>query len=83
MGTLSLALMDKGDSITVKGLPQDVKITNVDNAPVFTYDNPVLVAPLDNPKAVTKVKLQFEMGDSNWDTDSCYAQPTVRTILQC
>lgn len=74
--------MDKGDTITIKGLPQDIKITNVDNAPVFTYNNPEPVEPLNNPKAVTKVKLEFEMGDSKWDTDSCWATKIVRNASE-
>jgi len=72
ISTLTYAHMDKGDSITVKG-PSDITITNVDNAPVFNYDIPDLKAPLDNPNAFTKVKLQFKMGDTTWDTGDCGA----------
>lgn len=70
--------MDKGDSITVNG-PQDITITNVDNAPAFTYDKPDLVAPLDNPDTDTKVQLKFKIEgtDTTWTTANCSAQSVV------
>jgi hypothetical protein len=72
------AHMDKGDSITVNG-PQQITITNVDNAPAFNYDIPELKEPLNNPDTSTKVKLQFEIKDTNvkWDTDACWASSVV------
>jgi len=78
IATLKNAHMDKGDSITVNG-PPDITITNVDNAPVFNYDIPVLKEPLNNPDTLTKVKLQFEIKDTNvkWDTDDCWASSVV------
>lgn len=79
MGTLKYAFMDKGDSITVKGLAQDITITNVDNAPVFNYDIPALKAPLDTTGAFTKVKLNFQMGDVKWDTSACGADNVAFT----
>jgi len=71
VSTLKHAFMDEGGSITVKGPSQDIKITNKKNTPVFDYSKPDLVAPLDNQDAETKVLLNFEMGDTTWDTSSC------------
>jgi len=70
IATATGQVMDKGQSITVNG----ITITNVDNAPVFDYDVPELVAPLADPaNGITKVELQFEMGSTNWTTADCGA----------
>jgi len=73
--------MDKGQSITVSsGVPNAITITNVDNAPVFDYDEAVLVAPLDGVgNGLTKVDLSFEIKDTgvNWTTADCGAGNTI------
>ena len=73
VGTATFVPMDKGQSITVTG-PPTVTITNVDNAPVFTYDIPELQAPIADPSnGLTKVQLKFESGNNTWTTDDCGA----------
>ena len=59
--------------MTVTG-PPTVTVSNVDNAPVFTYDVPELQAPLDDPSnGFTKVELHFSSGGTNWTTSDCSA----------
>jgi hypothetical protein len=73
--------MDKGESITVTtGIPQPIKITNVDNAPPFDYDVQELQAPLDNPDVgMTKVQLTFEIEEAGlkWTTSDCSAGSVI------
>jgi hypothetical protein len=77
IATMQNAVMDKGESITVTtGIPQPIKITNVDNAPAFDYDVQVLQAPLNNPDpGLTKVQLTFEIEEAGlkWTTEDCSA----------
>lgn len=80
MATLTNAKMDKGESISVSWPPHTVNITNVDNAPVLTYDVPELRAPIAPfETGATKVKLQFQIPDAklNWTTDDCEASSVV------
>jgi hypothetical protein len=81
IATVKNAVMDKGESITVtSGIPQPIKITNVDNAPPFDYDIQVLQAPLDNPDVgMTKVQLTFEIEEAGlkWTTSDCSAGSVI------
>lgn len=66
--------MDKGKTITVQNPIGDIKVTNVDNTPVFPYILEELKAPLDDKwMGKTRVKLDFEMesADLKWSTDDC------------
>lgn len=70
VATAKNQIMDKGQSVTVNG----ITITNKDNAPVFDYDVQELRAPLSDPaNGVTKVELDFVMGDTKWTTADCWA----------
>jgi hypothetical protein len=72
VGTATFVSMDKGQSMTVTG-PPTVTVSNVDNAPVFTYDVPELQAPISDPSnGLTKVELSFESGNTTWTQDDCY-----------
>jgi hypothetical protein len=81
IATVKNAVMDKGESITVtSGIPQPIKITNVDNAPPFDYDIQLLQAPLDNPDVgMTKVQLTFEIEEAGlkWTTSDCSAGSVI------
>ncbi|XMA10901.1 hypothetical protein WAI453_003692 [Rhynchosporium graminicola] len=78
MAQLKMAKMDKGDSIAVSWPPHTINITNVDNAPVFTYNEPNLKAEFtDFEPGETKVALQFQVGTSKWTTDDCSASSVV------
>jgi len=80
IATMQNAVMDKGQSITVTGVPQAITITNVDNAAVFDYDVPELRAPITDPdNGLTKVQLDFEIKDAGlkWSTDDCYAGSVI------
>ena len=72
IATMKNAHMDKGQNITIQTPIQAVTISNIDNAPVFTYDEPVLVAPLNDPaNGITKVELAFQVGATNFTTADC------------
>ncbi|KAH8593810.1 hypothetical protein B0O99DRAFT_626225 [Bisporella sp. PMI_857] len=74
IATLKHVPMPKGGSVTVPSPAKAITITNVDNAPVFTYDEPVIKAPFLDPKTgVTNVELKFEIKDGNvtWTSDDC------------
>ena len=59
--------------MTVTG-PPDVTVSNIDNAPVFTYDKPELEAPIADPNnGFTKVDLHFSSGNTNWTIADCSA----------
>lgn len=68
--------MDKGQNATIPSPAGDITITNVDNAPVFTYDEPVLVAPISDPEnGYTKTVLNFDIPSAkvNFTTENCGA----------
>lgn len=73
--------MDEGQSINITALSEPITITNINNAPVFDYDNHDLnnsiVALLTT--GVTKVELQFEMPSAGlkWTTSNCTAGSVV------
>jgi len=75
IGTMKNAHMDKGQTITVQNsVVGDISITNVDNAPVYTYILTELHAPLDDPAmGRTKVDLNFEIKSQGvkWTTADC------------
>lgn len=73
VGTATFVSMDKGQTMTVTG-PPTVTVTNVDNAPVYTYNEPELMAPLsDLANGLTKVELHFSSGNTNWTIADCGA----------
>jgi hypothetical protein len=74
IATVRNAQMGMGGSINITTLAQPITITNIDNAPVFTYNEPVLQAPLSDPSnGITKVQLRFDIPKANltWTTDDC------------
>jgi len=80
IGTITNAEMDKGQSITIQSSASALTITNVDNAPVFDYNDPLLNASISDPATgQTKVRLEFslESGNHTWSTDDCYAGSVV------
>jgi hypothetical protein len=78
IGKFKNQIMDKGQSVTLDVL-DGIKITNVDNAPPFNYDNATIIAPLSAPtNGLTKVDLAFEMGSTTWNTTSdCWPASVV------
>ncbi|KAH6718627.1 hypothetical protein BKA61DRAFT_731234 [Leptodontidium sp. MPI-SDFR-AT-0119] len=78
VATLRNAKMDKGESLSVSWPPHTINITNVDNAPVFTYNEPNLKGSfVDFGPGETKVELQFQVGTTKWTTENCSASSVV------
>ncbi|KAG9239838.1 hypothetical protein BJ878DRAFT_530562 [Calycina marina] len=72
--------MPKSGSITISpsSLALPITITNIDNAPTFTYDEPALKAPVVGGEVGTpKVELMFVVGEgqgnTTWTTAGCWA----------
>ncbi|KAK0100156.1 hypothetical protein ONS95_008495 [Cadophora gregata] len=80
IATLRNAKMDKGESLSVSWASntKSINITNIDNAPVFTYNEPNLKGSfVDYEPGKTKVELQFQVGTTKWSTDDCEASSVV------
>lgn len=78
IATLRNTKMDKGESLSVKWDSNTMNITNIDNAPVFTYNEPNLKGSfVDFGPGETKVELEFQVGSTKWTTDDCSASSVV------
>lgn len=75
IATLKNAPMSKGTNITIDTPASAITIHQIDDTPVFGYNEPELKAPLTDPKnGITKVKLGFTVeGGKEWDTGDCGA----------